>query len=430
MNKYMHISFRTLALFCLTIASGLPATWAAPVSVDRVAAVVGTQVITQRQWDERVEQVRQQNANRRLPEDLDEQVFEALVVERAQVQAALDMGARVSESDVDQAEQRIAAQNGLELSVFQQRLQQQGVGLAGFRANLRDQLLIEQAKERIVNERVTITPGAIQEYIQRNATRFPALINLGHILVPVAEGASVDERSATRLQAQRLVERARSGEDFASLVSGSERLSASQRAEVIGLKPEGDYPPLFVEAAKGHPVGFVTEPVESGAGYHVLKVLQREAARLTVAEPQVRVRHILLRTRTMAERQAAIAQLRQWRAEIEAGRADFADIARMHSQDGSAAIGGDLGWASAGYFVPEFEAAVDALNTGAIAEPLVTRFGVHLVQVLERRQSLMDEVALQEWAKKQMRAEQGAEMIAAWVREVRAAAYVRRMDPR
>jgi peptidyl-prolyl cis-trans isomerase SurA len=132
----------------------------------------------------------------------------------------------------------------------------------------------------------------------------------------------------------------------------------------------------------------------------------------------------------MAERQAAIDQLRKWRADILAGRADFAELAKKYSQDGSAAIGGDLGWASAGYFVPEFEAAVDALRDGAIAEPLVTRFGVHLVQVLERRQSLMDEVALQEWAKKQMRAEQGAEWIAAWVREVRAAAYVRRMDAR
>lgn len=430
MNKPMHTNLRNFVLSCLATLLGLAPALASPVTVDRVVVVVGMQVITQRQWDERLAQVQQQNANRQLPADLDEQVLEALVVERAQVQAALDMGVRVSESEVDQAEQRIAAQNGLELSVFQQQMQRQGVNLIGFRANLRDQLLIEQAKERIVNERVKITPGAVQDYVQRNAQRFPAVLNLAHILVPVAESASADERSATRLQAQRLVERARAGEDFAALGAGLRGLPSAHRGEAVGLKPETEYPPLFVQATQGRPIGYVSEPVQSGAGYHILKVLQREASRLTVAEPQVHARHILLRVRTMAERQAAIDQLRKWRADILAGRADFAELAKKHSQDGSAAIGGDLGWASAGYFVPEFEAAVDALRDGAIAEPLVTRFGVHLVQVLERRQSLMDEVALQEWAKKQMRAEQGAEWIAAWVREVRAAAYVRRMDAR
>lgn len=417
-----------LALSGVTIGLSPGLASATTVPVDRVATVVGNQVITQREWEQRVLQVRQQNEGRTLPNDLAEQVLEALVVERSQVQAALDMGVRVSEADVDQAEQRVAAQNRLALPVFLERMRQQGISQASFRNTLRDQLLIERAKERVTNERVKISPGEVQSFIQRKATRFPAMVNLAQILVPVPERASEAQRNAAKALAQSLSERAKAGAAFAALAQSAQGVSPAQSAEAMGLKPESDYPALFVKATAGQPVGFVSEPTLSGAGYHVLKVVERESARLTVAEPQVHVRHILLRPQNLAAREAAIAQLGAWRADILAGRAEFATLARQHSQDGSAAIGGDLGWASAGYFVPEFEAAVDALANGAIGEPLVTRFGVHLVQVLERRQKLMDDVALQEWARRELRVEQGAEVVAAWVREVRAAAYVRRMD--
>jgi peptidyl-prolyl cis-trans isomerase SurA len=372
--------------------------------------------------------VRSQNAGNALPADLPEQVLEALISERAQIQAAVDMGLRVSAQDVDQAEQRVAAQNGVDLDQLHQRVEQDGLSLGAYRQQLRDQLLLQRAQDEVLNQRLSITPGDVQAYVETVAERAPEQWALSQILIALPEGASALEVRAAQEQAQALRARAQAGEDFAALARQYSQGKEASAGGDLGLKARDDYPALFVQAVQGLSQGQVSDPVRSGAGVHVLKLTQRVSGQAVVLQVQTHVRHILRRVETQEQQRASVSQLRALRARILSGQSDFAQLAKDISQDGSAVAGGDLGWAAGGQFVPEFEAAMNALKPGEISPPVVSRFGVHLIQVLERRRAPMDQVAMQAWAKARIRAEKGQQILSAWAREVRAAVFVQRMD--
>ena len=401
---------------------------AAPVPTDRIAAVVGSQVVTQREWQQRIAMVKAQNQGINLPADLPEQVLEALIGERAQIQAALDMGLRVSADEVNQAEQRVAAQNGMDLDQFRERIQQQGLSLGNYAQQLKDQLLLKRVQDEVLNQRLTITTGDVQGYLESVAERTPEQWELAQILLALPEGATQAQVSEAQTQAQALRTRALAGEDFAAL---ARQYSQGPEASVggdLGLKPRSAFPDLFVQAAQGLDQGQISEPVRSGAGIHVLKLNKRISGQAVVLQVQTHARHILRRVQNEAEQRAAVSQLRTLRERILSGQNDFAITAKELSQDSSAAAGGDLGWAATGQFVPEFEAAMNALAPGQISPPVVSRFGVHLIEVLERRRAPMDPLAMSAWAMEQLRAEKGQQILAAWAREVRAAAFVQRMD--
>jgi len=186
---------------------------------------------------------------------------------------------------------------------------------------------------------------------------------------------------------------------------------------------------LFVEAVRQRPVGAVVGPVRSGAGFHVLKVLERAAADSAATVVQTHARHILLRPGGQMSVNVARAELTRMKRAIEGGKADFAQLAREHSQDGSASAGGDLGWANPGMFVPEFEEVMNRLGPQEISDPLVSRFGVHLIQVLERRKTEMSVREQRELARNALRESKFEETFQTWAREVRGRAYVELRDP-
>jgi peptidyl-prolyl cis-trans isomerase SurA len=231
-------------------------------------------------------------------------------------------------------------------------------------------------------------------------------------------------------KAQQLVQRARAGEDFGKLArENSEAAGAAQNAGVIGLRPADRLPPLFVEQARALPAGAVTEPFRSAAGFHVVKVVEKKQAGMPGAVTQNHARHILLRpTAQMTEAQAR-QQLADFKRRIEAGQADFAQLARESSQDASARNGGDLGWANPGMFVPEFEEVLNALRPGQIADPIVSRFGVHLIQLLERRQATLTQREQREAVRNLVREKKLDEAYVQWAREVRGRAYVEFREP-
>ena len=421
------IRWSLACLACVTLLAPVTAP-AANVPVDRIAAVVGSQVVTQREWQQRVEMVRAQNAGKALPADLAGQVLEMLINERAQIQAALDMGLRVSPQDVDQAEQRVAAQSGLDLDQLRQRVTQDGMSLTTYRQQLRDQVLLQRVHDEVLNQRLATTPGDVQAYLASVAERTPEQWELAQILIALPEGASEAMVKQAQSKAQMLSDRAQTGEDFATLAREFSQGPNAKAGGDLGLKSRDDYPALFVQAAKDLNQGQVTAPVRSGAGFHVLKLVKRLSGQAVILQVQTHVRHILRRAENEAEQRADVAQLRTLRERIAAGQIEFGQAAKTFSQDSSAVADGDLGWVASGQFVPEFEAAMNALAPGQISQPVVSRFGVHLIQVLERRRAPMEEVEMQAWAKEQLRTEKGPQILAAWEREVRAAAFVQRMD--
>lgn len=396
---------------------------------NNIVAIVGRQVVTLQELDLRVQQVRAQAQAALSPMALRRQVLEGLISERAQLQAAMEMGIQVSDSELDQAQQRIAAQNGWDLAQLLERVRQEGLSEAGYRQQLRDQLMIQRARDRVLDQRLQITQGDIQAELDRAAKpQAPQELELAQVLIATPEGVSEDERASLLARARDVARRAQAGEDFSNLVRSYSSIQTTVNGS-LGLKPLDAYPALFLAATRELPDGGVSDVVSSGAGFHVLKVLRRVRPESPLTVVQTHARHILLRATSDAQRQAARQRLSQLRDDLLAGRIQFPEAAKSLGQDGSAAHGGDLGWAQPGQFVPAFEAAMNALSPGVISPPVETEFGVHLIEVMARRRVAMTEAQKQAWAKQQLREVKGQQVLETWVREVRAGAYVQIQDP-
>ena len=399
-------------------------------SADFIVAIVNSEPVTNQQVRNRLLQIEQQYSARgaALPPrgELYAQVLERLISERTQIQLARDSGIRVDEASIDNAVLNIARQNQLSLEQFRQRLRDEGIDINTLRSNLRDEMLLQRVREREVEPRVRITEADLDAFIreQRDSPSKELELNLSQILVAVPENANEAQISQLAAKAQRAFDRAKAGEDFAVLAR--ELSDAADRANggQLGLRSADRYPNLFVDATQNLPVGSVAAPIRSGAGFHVLKVTEKRQPGLgSLTILQTRARHILLRTGAQLSESSARERLLDLRKKIVAGL-DFATAARDNSQDGSAREGGDLGWAVQGQFVPEFEEVMGALALGQVSEPVTTRFGVHLIQVQERRERKMDEREQREAARAALREKKLDEAFATWAQELRSRAYV------
>jgi peptidyl-prolyl cis-trans isomerase SurA len=284
-------------------------------------------------------------------------------------------------------------------------------------------------RDRELESRIRITDQDITQFLEeelrKQAARVPPEVNLGMILIAVAENATDEQTARLSERANTVAQRARQGEDFAALARAfSDAPDRQANGGAMGLRPLNRYPELFVQATSRLAVGGVSDVVRSGAGFHVLKVLERQSPPTNLMVTQTRARHILLRPSAQMSQTQAVAQLTALRRDILSGSADFADVARRLSQDSSAAQGGDLGWAGPGMFVPEFEQVMNQLRPGQVAEPLVSRFGVHLIEVTDRRDAPMSDAEQRNLARNLLRDAKLDEAYASWMQEIRGRAYV------
>ena len=414
-------------------ATGLqnPAAASSTRTVDYIVALVNSEPVTNFEVRQRLLRVEQQFTaqGRPLPprDELLKQVLEQLIVERALLQQATEQGVRVDEATLAQAEQSLAAQNQLSVEAFRRRVAGEGMDINKLRNELRNQVLLQRLRDREVEARVRITEADIDRFIaERQAARPDGVeLNLGHVLVPVPEGASAEQVRELQARAQGVADRLRSGADLA--VQAREYSAAPEAASggLLGVRPLSRLPELFVQATRNLPVGGVAGPLRSAAGLHVLKVVEKRQAPLPeLSVVQTRARHILLRPGAQLSQGEAIARLSGYRQQVAAGQASFEDLARQHSQDGSARQGGDLGWVAPGQFVPEFEQVMDALGPGEMSQPVVSRFGVHLIRLEERRQATLSEREQRDMARELLREQKADDAINAWTDEVRGRAFV------
>lgn len=404
---------------------------------DYIVAVVNSEPITNNEVRGEVQRLAQQLAQQRRPpvdnRVLARQVLESLINQKAQLQLARESGIRVDDAAIDQAEQTIARQNQMDTAALHQRLASEGMELSQFRAQLRDQIMLTRLRERDVEARVRVSDLEVDQYLreQQNNNDPAALqLNLAQILVAVPDAATVEQVAALQTKAQALLERARAGDDFVALAR--EFSDASDRANggQLGLRTADRYPALFVDATRSLGAGDISALVRSGAGFHILKVLEKSSATLpAMTVTQSRARHILLRVSPQRSEKAARDQLSEFKKNILAGKADFAALARDNSQDGSAAQGGDLGWASPGMFVPEFEETMNRLAPGQISDPLVSRFGVHLIQLTERRNVALSPREQRETVRAILREKKLDETFLTWAQDLRGRAYVELREP-
>jgi peptidyl-prolyl cis-trans isomerase SurA len=433
----MNFVTRALALACFCSVL-LPLAHAQPAQqADFIVAVVNSEPITNSEVRAEVQRVSTKLAQQRQtvpPADvLRREVLERLINDRAQLQVARETGIRVDDAFVDQAEQSVARQNQVDVNELRRRLALDGVSVAAFRAQLRDQQMLSRLHEREVEARIRITEQDIDRYLQdqqaNNTDPFAQEINLAQILIAVPEKASAAQAAALQIQAQKALDRIRGGEDFVRVmqsVSAADRANGGQ----LGLRRADRYPVSFVLATQKTEVGGVSEIVRSGAGFHILKVIEKRAPAVLVKTiEQSRAQHILLRPSAKLTQDAALAQLAGFKKKMLAGTANFASLAREFSQDGSAAQGGDLGWVMPGMFVPEFEEVMNRLAEGEISNPVVSRFGVHLIQLVERRRVDLTPRELRDSVRAQLKEMRVEEAFSTWARDVRNRAFVEMREP-
>jgi peptidyl-prolyl cis-trans isomerase SurA len=403
---------------------------ATPNMADYIVAVVNQELVTNAELQGRLARIRDDaaRAKQALPPaaELRSKVLEGLIDERVQITNARETGPKLDEAEVDRAVVNVAVQNQMTLPQLRTRLQQQGMAYNTFRNNLKDQISVERVREREVNQRIRITDADIDAVIaqRRAASGKGAQINIAQVLVTVPEGANAEVIEQRRVRAEAAFARIKGGEDFAAVAREISEDGNKAQGGVIGMRPADRLPDLFVEKVKELKAGEVAPTLlRSGAGFHVLKLVGRQdSAAFTTT--QTRARHILLRVSPQLSTEAATRRLEDFKRQIGAGTKTFEQLARENSEDGSAAAGGDLGWTSPGTFVPEFEEAMNNLPVNGISEPVVSRFGVHLIQTVDRREIVLDVKQQREQARNVLREQKFDEAYLDWVRDLRGRAYI------
>lgn len=408
---------------------------ATPAMADYIVAVVNQELVTNAELQSRLARIREDAARSKTqlpaPAELRKQVLEALIDERVQVTNARENGPKIDEAELDRAVANVAVQNQMSMAQLRTRLQQQGIAYSTFRNNVKDQMLMERVREREVNQRIRIGNDEIDKLIeQRRAAAGGAVqLNIAQILVTVPEGASAEVVAQRKARAEGALARVQGGEAFDAVAKEISEDGNKAQGGVIGMRPMDRLPDVFVEVARNLKPGEVSPTLlRSGAGFHVIKLVGRQEGG-AFAVQQTHARHILLRVSEQLSADAAGRRLAEFKRQILSGAKSFEQLARDNSEDGSASAGGDLGWSSPGTFVPEFEETMNALAINGISEPITSRFGVHLIQVLERRQITLDLKQQREQARNVLREQKFEEAYLDWVRDLRGRAYIEMREP-
>ncbi len=408
------------------------------VLADRIVAVVNDEVITLHELGERVRLARGQLARQKVnppPDDvLERQVLERLIVDRAQLQFARENAIRIDDAQLDRTVTRIAEENRMTLSQFRDVLERDGIPFAKFREDVRNDVLIARVRDREVDSRVAISDGEIDNFIaESSANRNDAgnEINLGQILVRVPENATPEQLGERRKRADEALAQLRGGADFGRVSAAFSDSPEALAGGVLGYRPADRLPQLFIDAVANLKSGEVSDIVKSPNGFHILKLIDRRGGGIKQAVNQTRVRHILIRTNELVSQEQARRRLQDLKERVANKAADFADLARLQSNDGSAAKGGDLGWVYPGDTVPEFEKAMNDLKIGEVSEPIQTQFGWHLIEVLERRTEDVSQERVRQAARQALRERKADEAYQEWLRQLRDRAFVEmRLDER
>jgi peptidyl-prolyl cis-trans isomerase SurA len=401
---------------------------------DYIVAVVNSESVTANEVTQRIQKLRDEQAQKGGPTPTDAEfhkmALDQLVEERVLVTYARETGVKVDDQEIDRAVANIAGSNKMTAAQLRDRLKQQGMDWGAFRTNIRDQIMIERVREREVVSHIRVTDSEINDYIdkQRAPQAAKEQVNLAQILVTVPEHASDDVVAQRKARAEEALARVNNGEPFEQVAREMSEDANKTKGGEMGARPLDRYPDLFVNAVRNLKVGAVTPLIKSGAGFHILKVVSRgQDSGMTIV--QTRVRHIVMRPSAQANAQQTEARLREMRQAIMNGSARFEDLASKYSEDASAAQGGDLGWVSPGTLVPEFEDAMNKLPTGGVSNPVSSRYGLHLIQVLDRRETTLDPKQVREQATNVLKEGKFEPAYNEWVADLRAKAFIEYREP-
>ena len=412
----------------LVAVSGLLPAHAAVQPLDHIVAIVNDEVITHQELARRYQEVAQSLSQQNTPlpprNVLEKQLLERMITELALQQHARSTGIRVDPAQIERALQRIAAQNKLDMAGLAAALEKEGQSLEGMRKTLRNEFLITRARERDVDNRISVSDAEIEGYLQTQVQQgVETEYNFAHILITVPESASPEEIQLRRARAEDVLAQLARGADFAQLSASHSDAPNALQGGAVGWRASGKIPSLFADALKPLRPGEVAPLLRSGNGFHILKLHDKRGLDTAMSVTQTHARHILIKTNELTSEADARNRLLQLKERIDNG-VKFDELARLHSEDGSASKGGDLGWLNPGDTVPDFEKAMNALQPGQVSEPIQSPFGWHLIQVLERRDQDVTQERQKLMARQAIRERKAEEAFQDWVRQIRDSAYV------
>lgn len=416
-----------VSLCCLYGHSAL-AQNAEPVEADYIVAVVGDGVITRNELRARLavalKQLEKQGTPLPSQDVLELQMLERMIMDHAQFAYARESGLRIDDQQLDQAIGRIAANNNMSQSQFRAALENDGIAYADFREEIRGEMIMARLREREVESRLVVSDSEIDNYLANQAANGGGdEYRLAHILLRAPESVSPEQLQKLRLRGEQALAKARAGENFAELTAVfSDAPDALQGGE-LGWRQLDRLPQLYAEAAARLQTGEVSELLRSSAGFHIVKLVDKRSANAPASVMQTNARHILIRVNEIVSEAEARHRLETVRERIVNGM-DFAEQARIFSQDGSAAKGGDLGWLNPGDTVPDFERAMDALKPGDLSPVVKTPFGMHLIQVIERRERDVSAERQRSVARQAIRERKLDDAYQDWLRQLRDRTYV------
>ncbi len=430
MKKMLHLLLLLLCLVSQVWAQVPQRRPNQPQEADRIVAVVNEEVITKRELQLRLilatAQLQQQGTQLPPQSVLEKQMLERMVMDKVQMQFAQGNGLRIDDVQLEQAIQRIAAANKLSPAQLREALQRDGVPFGKFREEVRTEMTIGRIREREVEQKIAISEGEIDNYLNGELANANSGMEyeIAHILLRTPESASPEQIQRLKAKADHLLERLKKGEDFAQMAASYSDAPDGLKGGSIGLRSLDRLPSVFSEAAANLKVGELAPVLRSPNGFHLVKLLDKRGG--AVAMPpveQTHARHILIKVNELVSETDAQHKLSDLRERLKYG-GKFAELARLHSQDGSAAKGGDLGWVLPGDTVPEFERAMNQLQPGELSQPIRSPFGFHLIEVLERRVQEVSSERKRDMARQTLRERKADEAYQDWLRQARDRAYV------
>lgn len=399
--------------------------------IDRVVALVDEDVVLAselvRRTNQVVDQIKARNQGLPPIDVLRDQILDRLVVESLQIQMAKRVGVRISDAELDATIQRIADQNKLSTTQLQKKTEDEGTPWALFREDVRREIMISRVQGGAVSRRIKVSDKEIDNLLAQVESQGANQMqySIGHILLPLAEGASPEEINSIRTRAEKLISDLRAGANFEeTAIAYSKGQNALQGGD-LGWRSLSQLPSLFAGNIKNMKAGDISEPLRSGSGLHILKVKETKGGFQTHKVLQTHVRHILISPDAITDEKAALEEAKSLRKRILDGE-KFDELAMEHSDDkGSGSLGGDLKWSEPGTFVPPFTEAMDKLAVGEISEPVKTQFGYHIIEVLGRRDQDQTEDKKRERAYRMLHNRKFEEESQLWIQEMKDQAYIK-----
>jgi peptidyl-prolyl cis-trans isomerase SurA len=419
----------TISAIALPTAS---AQQSAPIKVDSIIAVVNDEAIPFTELQMRIgvteRQIKRQNQPMPAREALGKQVLERMITDRALIQHAREKGIRAEDAVVDQALARIAAENKVAMPALKDRVERDGMSFERFREDIRDEITVSRLREREVDARITISESEVDRLLAEQAGSADTTeYNVAQILLRVPENATPEQVERQRLRAEELIKQVERGTEFARLSAAFSEAPEALSGGGLGWRTAERLPQIFLDAVRPLRVNQVAPLVRSANGFHILRLIDKRSAGLVGAGgpvAQTRAAHILIRVDGQTTEAAVRARLADIKAKVVARADTFANLAKVNSVDGSAGNGGDLGWVLPGDTVPEFEKVMLETPVNGISDPVRSQFGVHIIQVLERKTAPMPEDRVRQQAKQVIRERKSEQQYQEWIQLIRDRAYV------